>query len=70
MKKTTENTPTPHGESLLKKPQVAKELSVCERTVDNLMRAKALAFVRIGRSIRFERSALDAYKNSYRVHAA
>ena len=70
MKKTTENTPAPHGESLLKKPQVAKELSVSERTVDNLMQAKALAFVRIGRAIRFERAALEAFKNSYRVNAA
>jgi excisionase family DNA binding protein len=70
MKKTNENTPAPHGGSLLKKPQVAKDLNVCQRTVDNLMRAKALAFVRIGRAIRFEPSAVEAYKNSYRVNAS
>ena len=70
MKKHIQNTPAPHGESLLKKPQVAKELNICQRTVDNLMRAKALAFVRIGRAVRFEPSAVQAYKNSYRVNAA
>ncbi len=70
MKNTTENTPAPHGETLLTKPQVAKKLSISERTVDNLMRAKALAFVRIGRAIRFEPSDVDAFKNSYRVNAA
>ena len=70
MKKTNENIPAPHGGSLLKKPQVAKDLNVCQRTVDNLMRAKALAFVRIGRAIRFEPSAVEAYKNSYRVNAS
>jgi excisionase family DNA binding protein len=70
MKKTTEKPPALEGDTLLKKPQVAKELSVSDRTVDNLMRAKALAFVRIGRAIRFERSALEAFKNSYRVNAS
>lgn len=70
MKKTTDNTPAPHGETLLTKTQVAKKLSISERTVDNLMRAKSLAFVRIGRAIRFEPSDVDAFKNSYRVNAA
>jgi len=70
MKSTTENTQAPYGDSLLKKPQVAKELSVCNRSVDNLIRARALAFVRIGRSVRFERSAVEAFKASRRVNAA
>ncbi len=70
MKTTTETAPTPHGEPLLTKTQVAKKLSISERTVDNLMRAKSLAFVRIGRAIRFEPSDVDAFKNSYRVNAA
>ena len=64
------NTSAPYGDSLLKKPQVAIELNVCPRTVDNLKRAKALAFVQIGRSIRFERSAVEAFKASRRVNAA
>ncbi len=67
---TNINTSAPHGDSLLKKPQVAIELNVCPRTVDNLKRAKALAFVQIGRSIRFERSAVEAFKASRRVNAA
>ena len=34
------------------------------------MRAKSLAFVRIGRAVRFEPCDVDAFKNSYRVNAA
>ena len=70
MKNTVETTLAPSGDSLLTKRQVAKKLTISERTVDNLMRAKSLAFVRIGRAIRFEPSALDAFMKSYRVNAA
>ena len=70
MKINKESTPAPHGETLLTKREVAKKLTISERTVDNLMKAKSLAFVRIGRAIRFEPSALDAFKNSHRINAA
>jgi len=70
MKTTTETAPAPRGETLLTKREVAKKLTISERTVDNLMRSKSLAFVRISRAIRFEPAALDAFKNSYRVNAA
>lgn len=70
MNKTKEIIASPDRESLLKRSEVAKKLSVCERTVDNLTRAKCLAFVRIGRAVRFEPSAVEAYKNSYRVNAS
>jgi excisionase family DNA binding protein len=70
MKSTVEVTATLHGESLLTKREVAKKLTICERSVDNLMRSKSLAFVRIGRAIRFEPAALVAFKNSYRVNAS
>ena len=70
MKIKTEPTEIPHLVRLLTKSQVAKRLAVCERTIDNLMRSKSLAFVRIGRAIRFEPSDVEAFKNSYRVNAA
>lgn len=63
MKNTTET-------ALLTKREVAEKLATCERTIDNLMRSKSLAFIRIGRAIRFENAALDAFKNSHRINAA
>ena len=59
----------PDGESLLTKPQVAKLLNIHVRSVDNLISAKAISIVRIGRSVRFEPAAIEAFKNSYRVNA-
>ena len=53
----------------MRKRDVAKELNVCERTVDNLKQANQIAFVRIGRAIRFEWSAVQSFKNSNRVDA-
>lgn len=57
-------------DSLLTKRLVARKLAVSERHVENLMRANALSYVRIGRSVRFEPSAVEAFKNSHRINAA
>lgn len=71
MKKHSQNTPPQVGESLLTKETVAKKiLSISPRHLENLMRAKAISFVRIGRSVRFEPSAVEAFKSSHRVNAA
>jgi excisionase family DNA binding protein len=64
MKNTTET------ETLLTTREVAKKLATCERTIDNLKRTNAIAFVKIGRAIRFEPSAVEAFKNSHRVNAS
>ena len=60
---------SPDDESLLTKPQVAKRLNIHVRSVDNLISAKAIDIVRIGRCVRFEPAAIEAFKNSYRVNA-
>ena len=57
-------------EALLTTREVAERLATCERTIDNLKRAKAIAFVKIGRAIRFEPAAVEAFKNSHRVNAS
>lgn len=64
-----QNTVNPQADFLMRKRDVAKELNVCERTVDNLKQANQIAFVRIGRAIRFEWSAVQSFKNSNRVDA-
>jgi len=38
---------------LLKKPEIAKIIGKCERSVDYLVRARQIPVVRIGRSVRF-----------------
>ena len=70
-------TTTPHENALPRqdhdwlmiKPQVAERLSISVRSMDNLIRSGAISFVRIGRSVRFEHSAVEAFKNSRRVNA-
>lgn len=70
-KKHSQTTPSQVGESLLTKETVAKKiLSISPCHLENLMRAKAISFVRIGRSGRFEPSAAEAFKSSHRVNAA
>lgn len=70
MKKLIEIPQSPTGGALLTKRQVALNLAISPRTVDNLMRAKAIAFVRIGRAVRIAPADVEAFKNSYRVNAA
>jgi len=54
---------------LLTKTQVARQLAVCSRTVDNLLKTKSLAFIKIGRAVRIEPSAVAALKAAYRTNA-
>ena len=44
---------TPRGE-LLKKAQLAEELNISTRSVENFMRRGWIPYVRIGRSVRFD----------------
>jgi excisionase family DNA binding protein len=39
---------------LLKKGQLAKELNLSQRTIENFMRRGWLPFIRLGRSVRFD----------------
>ena len=48
-------------DSLLTVKDAAKFLNVCEMTVYREAKAGTLPHVRIGRSIRFSKDALDAY---------
>lgn len=57
-------------ESLLTKAETAKLLKVCVRTVENLTQARQLAYIRIGRAVRFERAELERFKKTFTVQAA
>lgn len=61
---------SPNPDNLLTKREVAKRLSLGVRSIENLMRARALAYVKIGRSVRFESVAVETLKASRRVNAA
>jgi len=58
----------------LKKPDVAKRLSVSIRTVENMMRKGILPFLKFGRVVRFEEreitNALSRYTTETRLKAA
>ncbi len=54
---------------LLTKQEVAHKLKICVRSVENLMAARRLSFIRIGRAVRFERSEIDRFKASLTVQA-
>lgn len=56
-------------DQLLTKPEAAKQLRVCVRTIENLMRARRLAFVKLGRAVRIERAELERLKASFTVQA-
>jgi excisionase family DNA binding protein len=54
---------------LLTKQEVARSLNICVRSVENLMAARRLAHIRIGRAVRFEGSELERFKASLTVQA-
>lgn len=54
---------------LLRIGDVIAILQVSESAVRRMMSDRVLEFIRIGRSVRFERSAIDRYLNGHRVVA-
>ena len=62
---------TPHQSQsdLLTKQEVARSLKICVRSVENLMAARRLAHIRIGRAVRFEHSEIQRFKASLTVQA-
>ena len=57
------------SEILYSKKQVAQRLSLSVRSVENLIRAKELAAVRIGRSVRIPADALREFtRKSHATH--
>jgi excisionase family DNA binding protein len=59
----------PEFQALLTVPQVAKLLQLSERQIFRLIDAGELATVRIGRSLRIQRSALEEFIQNNRVEA-
>lgn len=54
---------------LLLKPQAARELNICVRSLENLMKARALSFLKIGKSVRIPRASLEEFKQRHTVKA-
>jgi excisionase family DNA binding protein len=55
------------AQELLTKRDVAKTCNVCLRTVDSWIARRAIACVKIGGSVRFLRSDLDAFIQTNRI---
>lgn len=62
-----ENTPIGSGSELLTIPEVARLLKASVSTVRRLQERRLLAFVKVARGIRFERTAITAYLKKNRV---
>ena len=62
-------TTSQHAQSLLTKQEVAQNLKVCLRTVENLMAAKRIEYLRIGRAVRITPEALARFKQSLTIEA-
>lgn len=54
---------------LLTVPQAARALSVCRRTVENLITRRSLAVIRIGKAVRIESDELARFKDAHRREA-
>ena len=57
-------------DSLITKNGAANNLTVCVRTIENLMQARQLAYIRIGRAVRSKRTELERFKKTFTVQAA
>ncbi len=51
------------------KKEVAKQIRQSLRSVDNLLAARAIEYVRIGRSVRFTQEAVDRFIASRTVNS-
>lgn len=68
MNNSNTRTENPLGSpALLRPPEAAAYLSLCERSLWSLMNSGEIPHVRIGRSVRYAISDLDAYIESQRV---
>jgi excisionase family DNA binding protein len=47
------------------KNEVAKQLRVCQRTVENLMSSGQISYIRIGDCVRFEPSEIVRFKKAH-----
>jgi excisionase family DNA binding protein len=59
--------PKPPASELVTKPEAARELRVCVRSVENFLKARRLSYVKMGRSVRIERSEIQRFKESLTV---
>ncbi len=58
------------GSSLLKKKEVCRLLNACPRTLEFWMKQGRIAFLRIGRSIRFTPEHIEQFKAAHAVPVA
>ena len=55
--------------TLLTKREAARELRLCVRSLENLMRTRSLSYIKLNRAVRIERSEIERLKNSLTIQA-
>jgi excisionase family DNA binding protein len=56
-------------EQLLTKPEVARLLRVRSKTIERFMSQRDLPYIKLGRLVRYERAAVEAFKQRLTVGA-
>lgn len=56
-------------EQLLTKPEVARLLRVRSKTIERFMSQRELPYIKLGRLVRYERAAVEAFKQRLTVAA-
>ena len=59
----------PPNDPLMKLPEAAQMISMCRRSVENFIAAKAISIVRMGSSIRIRRSEMERFIASRTISA-
>jgi len=57
------------NETLLTKSEVARQLKVSVRCLENWMRDRRIAYLKCGAAVRFTREAVDNFKRSFTIEA-
>lgn len=56
--------------NLLTKRELARKLKKTERSINNLMAARAIEYIKVGGSVRFTPEAVARFIKAHTVHAA
>ncbi len=67
--KTNHPKLTAEDEPLFDKRYAAQQLKLCIKSLENLMKARAISYLKIGKSVRFARSDIQRFKESRTVKA-
>lgn len=62
--------PATDTEVLLTKKEAAFRLAICIRHLQNLLKARAIEYIKVGKSVRISPDALKRYRDAHTIKAA